>query len=212
MDRIPPEVLQRMVRLIASTQPPPRRVAVDSTGMSHSTGGEWFSVRCQEARRRRFHGLHAAVDIDTLMVTSVRVRDRPGGDAKMLIPLLEGMWADELEVVYGDKAYLSRINVTHIHSLGARAVIEPKRGLTGKAHGHREYARLVKEYRRDPDGWKEKYEYGKRSLVECVFGAMKVKFGGTLRSRCDNRRVVETLFKVVIYNAERANYLSWSNP
>ena len=45
-----------------------------------------------------------------------------------------------------------------------------------------------------------------------MFGAEKVKFGGTLRSRCDIRRVVETLFKVVIYNAERANYLSWNNP
>ncbi len=45
-----------------------------------------------------------------------------------------------------------------------------------------------------------------------MFGAVKVKFGGTLRSRCDNRRVVETLFKVVIYNAERENYLSWFNP
>jgi len=39
-----------------------------------------------------------------------------------------------------------------------------------------------------------------------------VKFGGTLRSRLDNRRVAETLFKVVMYNAERANYLSWVNP
>lgn len=96
--------------------------------MSHSTGGEWFSVRCQEARGRRFHGLHAAVDIDTLMVTSVRVRNRPGGDAKMLISLFEGMWADELEVVYGDKVYLSRINVTYIHNLGARAVMNRRGG------------------------------------------------------------------------------------
>lgn len=36
MDRVPPEALQRVVRLIASTQPPPRRVAVASTGMSGS--------------------------------------------------------------------------------------------------------------------------------------------------------------------------------
>ncbi len=74
----------------------------------------------------------------------------------------------------------------------------PKRGLTGKAHRDREYARLAKEYPRNPDGWKEKYEYGKRSLVESVFGAVKVKFGGTLRSRRDNKRAVETTLKVVI--------------
>ncbi len=81
----------------------------------------------------------------------MRVRNRPSDDAKMLIPMLEGMWADELEVVYGDKAYLSKINVTYIHSLSAKAVIEPKRGLTGKAHGHGEYARLVKEYPGNPE-------------------------------------------------------------
>jgi len=78
--------------------------------------------------------------------------------------------------------------------------------------GHWEYARLVKEYRRNPDGWKEKYKYGKRSLVESVFGAVKVKFGGTLKSRRDNRREVEPPLKVVIYNAARANYLSWFIP
>jgi transposase len=66
----------------------------------------------------------------------------------------------------------------------------------------------VKEYRRNPDGWKEKYEYGKRSLVESVFGAVKVKFGGTLRTRRDNRKAVEAPLKVVTYNAERANCLS----
>ena len=77
---------------------------------------------------------------------------------------------------------------------------------------HWKYARLAKEYRRNPDGWKEKYEYGKRSLVESVVGASKVKFGRTLRSRRDNRRAVETPPRVTIYNTDRANYLSWFNP
>ena len=152
MDRVPFDILQHMVRLVASTQPPPQRAAVDSTGMSYSNGGEWFSIKCQEARRRRFTGLHADFDIDTLMVTTIMIRNRLGGDAKKLVPLLEGVWADELEVVYRDNGYLSRIDVTYIHSLGARDVIEPKRGLMGTAGGHRNHARLVKEYPRNPNG------------------------------------------------------------
>jgi len=68
----------------------------------------------------------------------------------------------------------------------------------------------VKEYRRNPDGWNEKYKDGKRSLVQCVFGA--VKFGGTLRSRCDYLKTVETPLKVVICDAESANYFSCFNP
>ena len=84
--------------------------------------------------------------------------------------------------------------------------------LIGTAHGHRKSARLVKEHRRNSDGWKEKYEYGTRSLVECVFGALKVKFGVTLRSRCDYLKTVETPLKVVICDAESANYFSCFNP
>jgi hypothetical protein len=44
--------------------------------------------------------------------------------------------------------------------------------------------------------------------VARAIGHGKVKFGGTPRSRLENRRAVETLFKVVIHNAERADYLS----
>ena len=54
---------------------------------------------------------------------------------------------------------------------------------------------LMKEYLSDPNGWREKYEYGKRSMVASAFGALKVRFGGPLRSRCDNRRAVETQLK-----------------
>jgi hypothetical protein len=44
--------------------------------------------------------------------------------------------------------------------------------------------------------------------VTRAIGHGKVKFGGTLRSRLENRRAVETLFKVVMCNAEQANYRS----
>ncbi len=44
--------------------------------------------------------------------------------------------------------------------------------------------------------------------VTRAIGHGMVKFGGILRSRLENRMAVETLFKVVMYNAERANYFS----
>jgi hypothetical protein len=59
-------------------RPPPENLAVDSSGFSHSTGGEWFSVRLKKSRRRRFHALHNAVDTDTLMIHATLVRGKPG--------------------------------------------------------------------------------------------------------------------------------------
>jgi len=208
MDRLDPALLQDLIRRLADTLPAPREVAFDATGISHTTGGEWFSIRLQKRRRRRFHGLHIAVDTDTLLITAAMVRRKPGGEASTMLLLLAQMPTDRLEAVYGDKAYISRANVTLIDGLGARAVIEPKRRLSTLVKSHRAYAELVRKYYADPEGWREKNRYGTRSLVESVFSTLKRRFGGSLRSRLDSRRTVEVLLKVVTYNADRLSYLA----
>jgi len=86
--RIDTQLLHRMYELLARKRPPPENLAVDSTGFSHSTGGEWFSVRFKKTRRRRFHALHNAVDTDTLLVHAIRVRGKPGGDPRFMVPLV----------------------------------------------------------------------------------------------------------------------------
>jgi len=208
MDRLDPTLLQDLIRRLADIMPPPRQIAFDATGISHTTGGEWFSMRLQKRRRRRFHGLHAAVDTDTLLITAAMVRRKPGGEASTLPSLLGQMSTDRLEAVYGDKAYISRANVTLIDELGARAVIEPKRGLSTLVKSHRAYAELVRGYYADPEEWKRRNRYGTRSLVESVFSTLKRRFGGSVRSRSDSRRTIEILLKVVCYNADRLCYLA----
>jgi transposase len=196
-----------MVSLLASKRPPPKNIAVDSTGFSHSTGGEWMDLRFKKTRKRRFTALHAAVDTDTLLVHSVRVRARPGGDATEMIPLLKRIVHERLEQVYGDKAYISRKNVQYIHDRGAYPGIEPKKRLKARSRGYRGYKELIREYRRDPAEWKKKHTYGKRSLVETVFGMMKVRFTGGLSSRRYKEQRREVLFKVILHNIERLNFL-----
>ncbi|MHA1495858.1 MAG: transposase [Candidatus Thorarchaeota archaeon] len=166
-----------------------------------------MSFRFKKTLKRRFHALHAAVDTDTLLVQTVKVRARPGGDAKELVPLLKRVPTSELEVVYGDKAYISRKNVQFISDLGAYPGIEPKKRLRARSRGYRGYKELINEYRRDPAEWKRVHEYGKRSLVESVFGMMKVRFGGGLSSRGYRQQRRELLIKVILHNIARLNYL-----
>jgi hypothetical protein len=45
LKRLDTLLLHQMYQLLARKRPPPHRVAVDSTGFSHSTGGEWMSLR-----------------------------------------------------------------------------------------------------------------------------------------------------------------------
>ncbi|MCF2138089.1 MAG: IS4/IS5 family transposase, partial [Candidatus Thorarchaeota archaeon] len=71
----------------------------------------------------------------------------------------------------------------------------------------RGYKELIREYRRDPEGWKARHAYGQRSLVETVFGMMKVRFGGGLSSRGFREQRREVLLKVLLHNIERLNFL-----
>lgn len=166
-----------------------------------------MSLRFKKTLKRRFTALHEAVDTDTLMVHSVRVRARPGGDAKEMVSLLKRVPHQDLENVYGDKAYISRKNVQYIHDLGAYPGIEPKKRLIARSRGYRGYKELIREYRRDPEEWKRIHQYGRRSLVETVFGMMKVRFTGSLRSRGFMEQRRELLIKVILHNLGRLNFL-----
>ncbi|MFQ5906271.1 MAG: IS5 family transposase [bacterium] len=207
LTRIDTKLLHRMYKLLARKKPPPQHVAVDSSGFSHSTGGEWVSVRLQKSRRRRFHALHNAVDTDTLMIHATRVRTRPGGDPRFMIPLVKRIVKRDLETVYCDKAYISRRNVQFIADVGAYPAIEPKSSSNINSRGHRAYGELIREYRRNPEKWKSVYEYGRRSLAETVFSMMKLRHGESLSSRGHRERRRELLIRVVLHNIERLNFL-----
>ncbi|MGM0685970.1 MAG: IS5 family transposase [Promethearchaeati archaeon] len=205
--RLDTQLLHQMYQLLANKRSPPKTIAVDSSGFSHSSGGEWMTFRFKRTRKRRFHALHNAVDTDTLMITAARVSARPGGDAKHLASLVRRGDCRRLETVYGDKAYISRQNVQFIHDLGAYPAIEPKKRLRARSRGHRGYKELISEYRSDPDEWKRVHEYGMRSLAETVFGMMKVRFTERLGSRGFREQRRELLIKVVLHNIERLNFL-----
>ena len=207
LQRLDTHLLHQMYQLLARKRPPPKRVAVDASGFSHSSGGEWMSFRFKKTLKRRFHALHAAVDTDTLLIHGSRVTTRPGGDAKHMIALVRKVKSSQLEVVYGDKAYISKRNVQYIADLGAYPAIEPKKNARTLSRGYPAYGRLTREYKSGPEEWKQAHDYGKRSLVETVFGMMKVRFTGSLSSRRNRQRRRELLIKVVLYNIQRLNYL-----
>ena len=134
------------------------------------------------------------------MVHGAKVKARPGGDARELVPLLRSVPHRRLETVYEDKAYISRENVQAIHDLEADPGIEPRKGMRAGSRGYRGYKELIREYRRDPEGWKKRHGYGRRSLVETVFGMMKVRFTGSLSSRRQKERRRELLIRVILHN------------
>ncbi|MDF1539930.1 MAG: IS5 family transposase [Candidatus Thorarchaeota archaeon] len=207
LKRLDTGLVHNMYELLARERPPPQRVAVDSSGFSHATGGEWRSVRFKKTLKRRFTALHNAVDTDTLLIQAARVRARPGGDAKCMVPLLKRIRTERINTIYGDKGYISRKNAQYINDMGAYPAIEPKKNLRVYSKGHRAYGSLIREYRADPEEWKRRHDYGMRNLAETLFSMMKLRFTGSLSSRGYKERRRELLIKVVLHNIGRLNFL-----
>jgi transposase len=205
--RIDTRHLHRMYRLLARRRPAPSDVAADCTGISHDSGGLWMDFRMERRRIRHFHGLHAIVDTVSLMILSVSVRMRPGGEARQLRPMLRHVSKRSLRRCLMDRAYLSRNNVRCIAELGADPVVEPKRNSTVNSKGCPAWGRLVSEYRKDPEAWRRVHGYGQRNLAESVFSTLKRRLGSSMVSRRGMERRREVLVMVVLYNVERLNFL-----
>jgi len=164
------------------------------------------SVKFKKVHRRRFDGLHNAVDTDTLLINA-RVGVKRGGDARCMVALVRRVPSSNLETVYADKAYILRENVQFIHDAGGYAAIELKENLTATSRGHRVYGQLIRDYRSGLKEWKRAHEYGRRSLAETVFSWMKQRNGECLSSRGHRERRRKLLIRVVLHNIERLNFL-----
>jgi len=124
-----------------------------------------------------------------------------------MVPLVRRVSKSSLETVYGDKAYISRRNIQFIADIGAYPAIELKSSSSINSKSHWAYGRLMREYRADPEEWKEVHRYGKSNLVETVFSMMTLKHGESFSSGGGMERRRELLIKVVLHNIERLNYL-----
>ncbi|MFO7837060.1 MAG: hypothetical protein R6V83_10405 [Candidatus Thorarchaeota archaeon] len=158
--RLDTKSLHGMYRLVTRRRPSPRNIKVDNTGFSHTTGRERISLRFKETLKRRFTALHSPADTDTLWVHAVRVRARPGGDAKELVSLLRPVPYQTIESDYGDKRHISWKNVQFIHDWGAHPTLGPKRRLKVQSRGYRGYKDLIGKYLINLGEWKRYHDYG----------------------------------------------------
>jgi transposase len=104
----------------------------------------------------------------------------------------------KVKEVSGDKAYLSKKNLEAIEAIGAVPFIPFKSNSVGEKskspHWRRMWARFLF------DGETFMQHYHRRSNVESVFGSIKAKFGGAVRSIDPTARVNEVLAKVLLHN------------
>jgi len=176
-------------------------IAIDSTGMKVTNRGEW--IRHKWKTRKGWIKVHIAVDVKTKKLLALRVTDERTGDGKMLKPLVEQVKrrGGKISRVYGDGGYDSRENFNYLAGKGIEPVIKTRKNASTKARGSPSRARMVREVRKlGYEGWRDKYKYGDRWMVETFFSGVKRVFGETVRSKTIEGIFKEVEMKLIFYN------------
>ena len=178
-------------------------VAVDSSGLSLSSSSKWFDIRIRRKNSKKdFLKIHIVVDVETGVILDFTITEGQSGDSPELPRLLRNL--PLLAAVLGDKAYSSRLNCRIACGRGAKPYLRFKVNSTGKAKGYKEWAKAFREYKENPEAWLAVYHL--RSIVEAVFGSLKRRWGGSLRSVRGWMRRKEAALKVLAYDIKQVLY------
>ena len=175
--------------------------AVDSSGFSTSVYDRWFDHKWgREKKRVRWIKAHIMVGVQTGIITAAEISATH--DSKLLAPLVKATARNfDMKEVSGDKAYLSKKNLHAIDDVGAAPYIQFKknsmaRPIRGQYDALWEKMFHLYAYNRE----EFLAHYHKRSNVETVFGVVKTKFGGAVRSKSAVAQENEVLCKFVAHN------------
>ena len=95
--------------------------------------------------------------------------------------------------MYGDGGYDSKENFNYLADNDIEPVIKTRKDASTQARGSPSRARMVREVRKlGYEGWRDKYKYGYRWMVETFFSGVKRVFGETCKAK-----TIEGIFKEV---------------
>jgi transposase len=197
-----PDMTPLLTKLVEESAAPlacvESQFAADSTGFGTVTYRRWYDAKYgHEMKEHGWVKAHAMVGTTTNVITAIRVTDSDANDCPEL-PALVATTAKRFEMaeVSADKAYLSHANLAAVEAVNAIPYIPFKSNSKGEG----------------PAAWRRMWglfmykqpeflaHYHARSNVESTFGAMKAKFGASVRSKNPTSQVNEVLCKALCFN------------
>jgi transposase len=177
--------------------------AVDSSGFSTTVYDRWFDHKYGKMRSEvKWVKAHLMCGVKTHAVTSVEVTPTETADAPQLPELVKTTAKTfAINEVSADKAYSSRRNLHAVNAVGAVPFI-PFKSYSKGSQGNKPFDglwhRMWHFYNYNREAFLEHYH--KRSNAETVFSMIKMKFGGSVRSKSPVAQVNEVLCKVLCHN------------
>ena len=173
--------------------------AVDSSGFRTTCYGAYCQEKHRTEKMNIWLKLHICTGVRTNIITRASITDANGADSPQFKPLINGTAEDfTIREVSADKAYSSRENHDVVGEVGGEAYIPFKKNATGKMRGSWRWMQAYHFFQLERHRFNRQYH--KRSNVETTFGAIKAKFGETLKSKDRVAQENELLCKIIAYN------------
>jgi len=174
----------------------PMHLLVDSTGLKLCGAGEWLLEKHGTKTRRSWRKLHIGMDAETGQIVAAALTTNDVDDGAQVGPLLDQVMAPvasfTADGAYDQEGVAAAVAARHPEA----AVIVPPRSTavpseTAKtAPTQRDrHLQCIAEHGRA--AWQKASGYTTRARVEATIGRFKQVIGDGLRSRTDQRRVIE---------------------
>jgi hypothetical protein len=174
----------------------PVHLLVDSTGLKLCGAGEWLAEKHGTSKRRSWRKLHLGMDAGTGQIVAAVLTDKDADDGSQVSPLLDQVAAPVVSFTadgaYDQEGVAAAVAARHPEA----AVIVPPRSTavpsetaetapTQRDH----HLQCIAEHGRA--AWQKASGYNIRARVEATIGRFKQVIGDGLRSRTDQRRMIE---------------------
>lgn len=182
-------------------------ISLDASGIRILGRSIWYSLRIKkDISKRECDKIHLATCNDTMLILNWFITKGSKNDSPFFIKLL--MPFKLFGVVLADKGYLSRKNYQFVVDKKGSAFIPFKDNSTAKPKSHPAWKFAKKLWDAVPMIFNGIYH--QRSRVECIFAALKKRYGDQLYSKKAYVRRREMAMRFLVYNIRLIIYLQYS--
>ena len=182
-----------------------RKFTIDGTGLPLSVKQNYANDRNDKKAHKGYDKMVGMSSVDYNIFAAVDFAEGTANECPFLQPLLQKTSElYEVSEVYADAGFLSRENCTAIGNVGAVPYIYPKRNVSLKKHGSKEWTNMLLYFIEKPQEWLEHYH--KRSNSESHFSSFKRRFSRPLLHELEHRRRTEAFARACVYNIIQLSY------
>ena len=196
---LPLKILEKLVLCFKKLISKPKKVAIDSTGITLDNASPHYCKRIGlPTKKRPFLKTTFVVDIERYFILLVKQRKRSRHDVIDAEPLLKKLFQNykDIEIFYADRGYDKEQIFKKCVDNNTYPMILQKNMLLPK---HKKKGACRKQF----VDYFDYGEYLQRNKIETLNSMFKKRFSNNIKSRNNKMQQIELLTRVIAYNIDR---------